>query len=234
MKKRFLAAALLALLFAAGCGPAQSGEGSGPSADVPPTQSVQEEITQPGEESSADASSSSVGDSDLPVQEELPDVSSAVREEPAEQPGGQESAGTPMCTISISCAAILPHVGDLAAATAELVPSDGWLLPPVETALEEGESVFDLLKRVCRDNKLHMEFSTSPVYGTAYIEGLCNLYEFDCGDGSGWMYSVNGEFPNYGCSQYTLKDGDVVAWVYTCDFGADVGGGYAGGQGEAA
>ena len=43
-----------------------------------------------------------------------------------------------------------------------------------------------------------------------YIEGINNLYEFDCGEQSGWMYSVNGWFPNYGCSRYQLKDGDVV------------------------
>ena len=41
------------------------------------------------------------------------------------------------------------------------------------------------------------------------------------------MYNVNGWFPNYGCSRYMLKDGDKIEWVYTCDLGADVGGGYS-------
>ena len=58
-----------------------------------------------------------------------------------------------------------------------------------------------------------------------YIEGIGNLYEFDCGAESGWMYAVNGWFPNYGCSQYALQDGDTVTWVYTCDLGRDVGSG---------
>ena len=66
-----------------------------------------------------------------------------------------------------------------------------------------------------------------------YIEGIHNLYEFDCGDLSGWMYKVNGWFPNYGCSRYQLKQGDVIEWVYTCDLGKDVGGGNAVGQGAA-
>ena len=78
---------------------------------------------------------------------------------------------------------------------------------------------------VCRENKLHLEFSTTPVYGSAYIEGIGNLYEFDCGAESGWMYAVNGWFPNYGCSQYALQDGDTVTWVYTCELGRDVGSG---------
>ena len=37
------------------------------------------------------------------------------------------------------------------------------------------------------------------------------------------MYSVNGAFPNYGCSQYVVQDGDIIVWHYTCDLGADLG-----------
>ena len=133
-------------------------------------------------------------------------------------------AGENTCTISISCATLLDKTDALAPEKAELIPPDGWLLPETQVTFSEGESVFDVLKRVCRENKIHMEFSETPVYQSAYIEGIGNLYEFDCGEGSGWMYRVNGEFPNYGCSRYTLADGDTVEWVYTCDFGADVGG----------
>lgn len=43
------------------------------------------------------------------------------------------------------------------------------------------------------------------MYNSAYIEGINNLYEFDCGSLSGWMYKVNEWFPNYGCSRYVLK-----------------------------
>ena len=107
----------------------------------------------------------------------------------------------------------------------ELVPEDGWLLESVEVSFQEGQSAFDVLQQVCRENKLHLEFSTTPVYGSAYIEGIGNLYEFDCGAESGWMYAVNGWFPNYGCSQYALQDGDTVTWVYTCELGRDVGSG---------
>ena len=67
-------------------------------------------------------------------------------------------------------------------------------------------------------------------YNSAYIEGIGNIYEFDCGELSGWLYKVNGNFPSYGCSRYKLKPGDKVEWVYTCDLGNDVGGYSAGGQ----
>lgn len=134
------------------------------------------------------------------------------------------------CTLSISCATILDNLDLCEAEKVELVPSDGWILEPTVVTFYEGESVFDVLQRTCKQQKIHMEFSDTPVYNSAYIEGIANLYEFDVGNLSGWMYKVNDWFPNYGCSRYALKDGDVVEWVYTCDLGNDVGGGMATGS----
>lgn len=128
------------------------------------------------------------------------------------------------CTISISCRTALDNVKKLEPAKAAILPSDGWILSPVTVSFEAGESVFDLLKRVCREQKIPMEFSWTPIYNSAYIEGIYNLYEFDCGSTSGWMYSVNGVFPNYGCSAYEIKNGDVITWQYTCNLGNDIGG----------
>ena len=140
--------------------------------------------------------------------------------------GGERTGadGGYSCTISISCASILNHLELCDPEKIELVPENGWILEPVSVIFYEGESVFDVLQRTCRQKKLHMEYSDTPIYQSAYIEGIGNLYEFDCGEGSGWMYRVNGAFPNVGCSRWMLSDGDVVEWVYTCDFGADVGG----------
>jgi hypothetical protein len=105
----------------------------------------------------------------------------------------------------------------------ELVPSNGVILAPTTVTFYEGESVFDVLQRVCKDNHIHIEFSWTPIYNSAYTEGIHNLYEFDCGALSGWMYRVDGWYPNYGCSRYQLADGEVVEWRYTCDLGEDVG-----------
>ncbi len=131
------------------------------------------------------------------------------------------------CTLSISCATILNHMEWLDPEKVELVPEDGWILPPTQVTFYEGESVFNVLQRTCKQQKIHMEFSNTPMYNSAYIEGIHNLYEFDCGELSGWMYKVNEWFPNYGCSRYQLKDGDVICWEYTCDLGVDVGGFYS-------
>ena len=91
---------------------------------------------------------------------------------------------------------------------------------------DQGESAFDVLLRETKKNGIQMEYQATPAYRSCYIEGIHNLYEFDCGSLSGWMYEVNGRYPNYGCSRYRLKNGDVVNWRYTCDLGRDVGCGW--------
>ncbi|MGN0501416.1 MAG: DUF4430 domain-containing protein [Ruminococcus sp.] len=147
--------------------------------------------------------------------------------EPQEQ---EITDNTLKCTFSISCATVLDNMDKLDKSKKEIIPDDGWILEPVTVNFNEGESVFDVLKQVCKDNKIHLEFSFTPIYNSSYIEGINNLYEFDCGSLSGWMYEVNDWFPNYGCSRYEVKNGDVIEWQYTCNLGADIDGYYAVGE----
>lgn len=127
------------------------------------------------------------------------------------------------CIFSIECSTVLNNLGDLEPSKLDVLPSDGIILKKVDAEFNPGESVFDVLQRVCRENSIHLEASWTPMYNSAYIEGIHNLYEFDCGELSGWMYRVNGWYPNYGCSRYALCDGDTVEWRYTCDLGRDIG-----------
>ena len=131
------------------------------------------------------------------------------------------------CTLSVRCDTVLQNMGILNPGKKELIPPDGNVFSTAKVDFYEGETVFDVLLRSMKENKIHMEFVNTPIYNSAYIEGINNLYEFDAGELSGWMYKVNGWFPNYGCSRYQLEDGDVVEWVYTCDLGRDVGGSQA-------
>lgn len=145
-------------------------------------------------------------------------------EEEPPAPTETEPEAPATVTLSVSCATVLDHMDWLDPDKTELIPADGWMLAPTELELTEGESVFDLLRRAARDSGLHLEYSEAPAYGTVYVEGIGNLYEMDCGGSSGWMYAVNGWFPNYGCSQYFPEAGDVIAFQYTCDLGDDIGG----------
>ena len=127
------------------------------------------------------------------------------------------------CTLEIRCDVLLDNLDQLKTEKAALVPEDGVLLPVTEVEFDGGESVFDVFRKALREEKIHFEYVDASAYDSVYIEGIGNLYEFDCGPQSGWMYSVNGVHPGLGCSAYTLADGDVIVFCYTCDLGADVG-----------
>ena len=141
---------------------------------------------------------------------------------------GGEDAGSDIleCTIEIRCDTILDNMENLTAGKESYVPANGCILSTSTVEFEKGETVYDVLSRVCSYAGIQMEASWTPLYNSYYVEGINNLYEFDCGNQSGWVYKVNGWFPNYGCSAYYLEDGDTLVWTYTCNgLGADVGGG---------
>lgn len=130
-------------------------------------------------------------------------------------------------TISIHCDTILDNWDNLSPQlrSEKYVPKDGIVLEETEYVLRQGDTVFDILDRAVRHNRIHMEFQGSDKnsYNSVYIQGINFIYEFSCGPLSGWMYSVNGKFPDYGVSKYVLKDGDVIEFDYTCDLGRDLG-----------
>jgi hypothetical protein len=129
-----------------------------------------------------------------------------------------------ICTITIRCDTILNNVKSLDEGKVPYVPADGIILQEVTVEFTPGETVFDILQRVCDAADIPLEYSWTPLYDSYYLEGICHLYEFDCGSESGWMFQVNGKFPNYGCSSYEVKPGDQIQWQYSCiGLGADLG-----------
>ena len=161
--------------------------------------------------------SSKPGNSSKPDNSTDPDNSSKPNDPP--KPETKMS-----CTIEIRCDTILNNMQDLKPGLDVYVPDSGTILPTTTITFTEGETVFDVLKRICDARGIQIEYSYTPMYGSYYVEGINNLYEFDCGQQSGWMYKVNGWFPNYGCSKYILDDGDEIVWCYTCKgLGTDVG-----------
>lgn len=138
-------------------------------------------------------------------------------------PDKPQSAG-PTCTIEIRCDTILNNMKDLTPGLDVYVPDNGTILAATTVTFTEGETVFDVLNRICNERNIQIEYSYTPLYGSYYIEGINHLYEFDCGQQSGWMYKVNGWFPNYGCSSYKLEGGETIVWAYTCKgLGTDIG-----------
>ena len=109
---------------------------------------------------------------------------------------------------------------DKVAGRADHIPADGVILAETAMPIASGDTVYTILTDAARAHGIHME--ASGANGLMYVNGIGNIYEFDFGDLSGWVYMVNGASASVGCDQYTLKDGDRVEWHYTLELGKDV------------
>lgn len=74
--------------------------------------------------------------------------------------------------------------------------------------VDKGASVYTVLTQLASQNGLS-------VSGTKiYVKGIGDLFEKQHGSLSGWMYSVNGVYPNKSCGYYYLDNNDSVVWRY--------------------
>ncbi len=206
-----------------------------PKKDTPKKDNQKKDTPEPGT-SKSDTSKQDITKPDADTKDEEPskDSESAIAENTTagntttgnsttESTTAEDKETTYTCTISISCGTILNNMELLDEAKQSIIPKNGIILGSVTAEFSEGETVFDVLCRVTKEYGIQLEYSYTPIYNSSYIEGIYNIYEFDCGNLSGWEYSVNGAFPGYGSSEYVLEDGDVINWLYTCDLGADIG-----------
>ena len=150
-------------------------------------------------------------------------ASAAVSSAAAVSTSASEAPAAQTCVLTVRCDTILENRDVLNPEKADLVPEDGLLYENPAAEITDGESAFDLLLRETRAAGIHLDFVKTPAYNTVYVRGIGNLYEFDCGDLSGWTYRINGEFLSVGCSLAVIHPGDTVEFLYTCDLGADVG-----------
>lgn len=138
------------------------------------------------------------------------------------------------CFLTIDCRNLLKNADNLKKSKRQFVPKSGYILKNVPVELKKGETAFDILKRGCKENVctdsckycqkggIQLEFSFTPAYQSYYVEGIHQLYEKDCGTLSGWMYNVNGKYPDVSSSVYEVKSGDVITFAYTASMGDDL------------
>ncbi|MER1986528.1 MAG: DUF4430 domain-containing protein [Solibacillus sp.] len=162
------------------------------------------------------------------LKQEKPEVKQDVAPAPKEVPTPQPAEKKRTVTIAIYVHSLVANMDKLhpSLKSEKYVPSSGVVLNPVTyELLSEKDTVWDVLRRAAKEHNIQLEYEGADenIYDSVYIEGIHHLYEFSAGPLSGWMYKVNGVFPNYGASQYTLEDGDVIEWHYTVDLGRDLG-----------
>lgn len=146
-----------------------------------------------------------------------------------------EPIKTSVCTITVKCDTVFNDPSLLKQSKMNFIPASGIILQKTEVEISGGDTVFDILKKACKENVcsascaycekdgIRLEYTYTPAFSNYYIEGIHHLYEKDCGYMSGWMYSVNGMFPTAGVSSYSVKHGDDIAVMYTCNMGEDIG-----------
>lgn len=101
-------------------------------------------------------------------------------------------------------------------------PKDvGTILNTTTIEINDSKTILEILQRATKERRIHMEYRG--LNATAYVEGIHNIYEFDRGPESGWMYSVNGVFPNVSAGVFQVNPGDDIRWLYTEDLGRDLG-----------
>lgn len=120
------------------------------------------------------------------------------------------------CSITIECKSILNNMDDLKSGHESYVPKNGIMLDNYKATLKSKSTVYDLLKKACNDKGI--TYTAKDTMYSVYIVGINNIDEKDCGKDSGWMYSVNGSFPNVSADSKRLKDGDKVVFTYTCSY----------------
>ena len=139
------------------------------------------------------------------------------------------------CTVRIECKTIYDNLSKLKSGKETFLPTSGVIIDNAKVELTGGESAFDVIKKACEENVctdkckycqangVQIEYTYTPAFNNYYIEGIHQIYEKDCGTQSGWMYSVNGAFPDVGTSSYKVSPGDVIVFSFTCNMGEDIG-----------
>ena len=193
MKKGVLAIILIVLLIGAmGCGP---GAIENPDPEISGTSLENVTIS-----SIADKPETDLENGEATENPENPENATSGKLEAPQEEQGEPIEGSAVpgfsCTLSITCHQLLANPSRMPEGKQGLIPVSGVILPSTEINLEEGATVFDLLQQGTRQQGIHMEFTRTPIYNSTYIEGIHNFYEFDGGELSGWMYRVNGTFPN--------------------------------------
>lgn len=90
----------------------------------------------------------------------------------------------------------------------KLIPENGVLFNASVT-VAEGSSAMDAIEAAAQQNNIIINAQSG------YIKSVNGLAEKACGGTSGWLYSVNGEFPKVASDRYTLKNGDTVRLIYS-------------------
>lgn len=102
-----------------------------------------------------------------------------------------------------------------------LEADNNYILAPLKVELQTNDTAWDVAKRVMDSYEIDYEVVET---ASLYITSIAGYEEMDerYGSKSGWMYSVNDEFPEMSIADYVLNSNDVLEIRYTTTLGEDI------------
>lgn len=110
-------------------------------------------------------------------------------------------ANTVYCTINLSA-----------------IEGESYLLSSEAVALEDGDTAWTVLERIFHEKNISYTTTGTVEDGTLYLVEIGGVAELDHGMYSGWLYYVNGEFPEYSMTALPLESGDEIELQYVTSF----------------
>lgn len=95
--------------------------------------------------------------------------------------------------------------------------TDMWIQPTVVYDQPEGTTAMDVFRQVLTANGYTYEAKGSYVQAVIKPDGT-KVAEFSKGPNSGWVFRVNGEFPDVAMQDYQISDGDVIEVLFTANY----------------
>ena len=99
----------------------------------------------------------------------------------------------------------------------QYIPDDGEALARLKYIANDGDSALDILEKICSNKNIEIKKNSEGA-----IQSIGYFKNGDCGQGSGWVYTVNGRLMDEDPAEYIVRDGDEIVWAFSLNGGRDI------------
>lgn len=93
-----------------------------------------------------------------------------------------------------------------------IAPNDGVILPATDVEISDGDTVYTLLDRVCKDKGITLDVIEEG--DGVFVNGIGGIVCFADGSSRAWDFTVNGRSTGRDSANSPIKGGDVIVWRY--------------------
>lgn len=99
----------------------------------------------------------------------------------------------------------------------EYIPEDGVAMARLKFIATEGDSVLDVLEKICKNKRIEVKKTQDGL-----IDTIGYIKNGDCGEGSCWIYTVDGKLMSDNPADCKVKGGEDIVWTFTLNGGHDI------------